>query len=114
MSNCLLSKNFNAKTQLRKWQVTMIRTQTYVIGLLILLSGCYNFDKEVAVKEFTELKPNCEIIKMKDYECDGSLGECWYVEFKYKYTDSGTVYDTTLQYWRVDGKWIIKKEHIKN
>jgi hypothetical protein len=91
----------------------MNRTQTCAIGLLSLLTGCYSFDKEVALQEFKELKPNCEIIKMTDYECDGTLGECWYVEFKYKHGDSGTVYDTTLQYWKVDDKWVTKKEHNK-
>jgi hypothetical protein len=78
-----------------------------------LLTGCYSFDKEVALKEIKELKPNCEIIEMVDYECDGTLGTCWYVEFKYKNKDSNTVYDTTLQYWEVDNKWITKAEYSK-
>ena len=86
-------------------------TGTCVIGLLSLLTSCYSFDKEVALKEFKELKPNCEIIKMTDYECSGTMGECWYVEFKYKRADTETTYDTTMQYWKVDDKWITKKEH---
>jgi len=82
------------------------------IAPLILMTGCYSFDKEVALKEFKELKPDCEIVKMVDYECDGTLGECWYVEFKYKKPDSETVFDTTLQYWFRDDKWITKKEKM--
>lgn len=74
------------------------------------LTSCYSFEKEVALKEFKELKPACEIIKMTDYECDGTLGECWYVQFNYKCADSMTEQDTTLQYWNVDDKWITKKE----
>ena len=82
----------------------MIKTKTCAIGLLILLTGCYSFDKQVALKEFKELKPNYEIVKMIDYACDGTLGDCWYVEFKYKRKDSEVVYDTTLQYWNLDNK----------
>jgi hypothetical protein len=88
-------------------------TKVSVIGLMSLLTGCYAFDKEVARKQFSELKPNCEVIEMTDYACDGTLGECWYVEFKYKRAGSETVYDTTLQYWKVDDKWITKKEFNK-
>jgi hypothetical protein len=77
------------------------------------VTGCYSFDKEVALKEFKELKPNCEIVKVTDYECDGTLGGCWYVEFKYKKPDSETVSDTTLQYWNVDDKWITRAEYLK-
>lgn len=84
-----------------------------VIGLLSLLTSCYSFDKEVALKEFRELKPNSEIIKMTDYECDGTLGECWYVEFKYKDKDSRTTNDTTFQYWKKDDKWLTSTEHRK-
>jgi len=84
----------------------MGRTNTYAIALLSLLTSCYSFDKEVAIDEFRRLKPNCEIIETHDYECDGTFGECWYVKFKYKYSDS--VSDTTLQYWKVENKWIVK------
>ena len=91
----------------------MNKTWTYAIGLLSLLTGCYSFDKEVELKEFKELKPNCDVIKMTDYECDGTLGECWYVEFEYKHEGSLTVHDTTLQYWKVDDKWITEKEYNK-
>lgn len=87
---------------------------TYILSLLNLLTGCYSFDKEVALNEFKELKPNCEIVKMTDYQCDGTLGECWYVEFKYKRADSNTVYDTTLQYWKVENLWIRQKVHNKS
>jgi hypothetical protein len=87
----------------------MITIQKSAFGLLFLLTGCYSFEKEAALKEFKELKPNCEIVEMTDYECDGTLGECWYVEFKYKLADSETVFDTTLQYWKVDDKWMTKK-----
>ena len=86
---------------------------TYAIGLLSLLASCYSFDKEIALKEFSKLKPNCEIVKMTDYECNGTLGECWYVEFKYKRVGSETANDTILQYWKVDDKWITKNEHNK-
>jgi|688.fasta_scaffold356643_3 hypothetical protein len=34
-------------------------------------------------------------------------------EFKYKRINSETIYDTTLQYWKVDDKWITKREHNK-
>jgi hypothetical protein len=81
--------------------------------LVFILTGCYSFDKEVALKEFKELKPNSELIKMTDYECSGTMGECWYVEFKYKDKDSGTINDTTLQYWNVDDKWITRDEYLK-
>lgn len=87
-------------------------TWLYVI-LLCLLTGCYSFDKGVALKEFKELKPNCEIVKMTDYECDGTLGACWYMEFNYKDKDTGTTSDTTLQYWNVDDKWITRAENQK-
>lgn len=76
------------------------------------MTSCYSFDKEVALKEFKELKPDCEIVKMVDYECDGTLGECWYVEFKYKQRNSETIYDTTLQFWKTDNKWITRKEKL--
>ena len=88
-------------------------TWTYIIGLLCLLTSCYSFDKEVALKEFKELKPDGEIIKMEDYECSGTFGACWYVEFKYKNKDTGTIYDTTLQYWNVEDKWITRTEYLK-
>jgi hypothetical protein len=88
-------------------------TWTYYFGLFCLMTSCYSFEKEVALKEFKELKPNCEIVKMVDYECDGTLGECWYVEFKYKKPDSKVVYDTTLQYWFRDDKWITRKEELE-
>ena len=88
-------------------------TWSYIIGLLCLLTSCYSFDKEVALKEFKELKPNCEIIKMADYECSGTLGACWYVEITYKNKDSGTVSDTTFQYWEKDGKWLTSTEYKK-
>ena len=89
-----------------------IRTISNFIGLLTLMTSCYSFDRGIALKEFKELKPDCEIVKMVDYECDGTLGECWYVEFKYKKPDSETIYDTTLQYWYRDDKWITKKEEL--
>jgi hypothetical protein len=82
------------------------------IGLLIIMTSCSSFDKEVALKEFKELKPHCEIVEIVDYECDGTLGECWYVKFKYKKPNSETTYDTTLQYWNSGDKWITKKEKI--
>src|SRR5688572_3837828 len=82
------------------------------IALLILMTGCYSFDKEVALKEFKELKPDCDIIEIDDYECDGTLGECWYVKFKYKKPDAETIYDTTLQYWNRGNEWITNKEKI--
>jgi hypothetical protein len=82
------------------------------IGLLILMTGCYSFDKEVALKQFKELKPDFEIVEIVDYECDGTLGECWYVKFKYKKPDSEAIYDTTLQYWNSGDKWITKEERI--
>jgi hypothetical protein len=91
----------------------MNRTRACAIGLLSLLTSCYGFDKEVAFKEFKELKPNCEIIAMTDYECDGTLGECWYVEFKYKDNSSGATNDTTLQYWKSDDKWLTSTEQRK-
>lgn len=89
------------------------KTTWYIIGLISLLTSCYSFDKEVALNEFKELKPNSEIIKMTDYECSRTMGECWYVEFKYKDKDSGTINDTTLQYWNVDDKWITRAEYLK-
>ena len=88
-------------------------TWSYMIALLCLLTSCYSFDKEVALKEFKELKPNSEIIKMMDYECSGTLGACWYVEIKYKNKGSGTVSDTTFQYWERDGKWLTSTEFKK-
>jgi hypothetical protein len=91
----------------------MNRSKIYAIGLLSLLTSCYSFDNEVAFSEFKGLKPNCEIIEMTDYECDGTLGECLYVKFKYKLADSETVYDTTLQYWKVGDKWITREEYKK-
>jgi hypothetical protein len=91
----------------------MDKTKTYAIGLLSLLTSCYSFDKEVALKEFEELKPNCEIIKMTDYECSGTMGECWYVEFKYKDKASGTTNDTTFQYRKKDDKWLTSTKHRK-
>lgn len=81
-----------------------------LIGLWLLVTSCYSFDKEIALKEFKELKPGCEIVKMIDYECDGTFGECWYVEFKYKCPNVKKPYDITLQYWKMDGKWITSKE----
>jgi hypothetical protein len=75
------------------------------------MTSCYSFEKQVALKEFSELKPDCEIVRMVDYECDGTVGECWYVEFKYKKADSETGYDTTLQYWKVKDKWVTKREY---
>ena len=80
------------------------------IGLLILVTGCYSFDKEVALKEFKELKPDCTIVELVDYECDGTLGGCRYVKFNYKKPDSEIIYDTTLQYWNSGDKWITQKE----
>jgi hypothetical protein len=88
-------------------------TITWILTIVSLLTSCYSFDKKVALKEFKELKPNCHIVEMIDHECDGTLGSCWYVEFKYKIKNSETVYDTTLQYWEVDGKWITRAEYIK-
>ena len=82
------------------------------VGSIVLLTRCYSFDKEIAIKEFQALKPDCEIVKIADHECDGTLGDCWYVDFKYKTADSEIVYDTTLQYWKVDDKWIISKEKV--
>ena len=82
------------------------------IGAIVLLTRCYSFDKEIAIKEFQALKPDCEIVKMVDYECDGTFGECWYVDFKYKTAGSEIVQDTTLQYWKVDDKWITRKEKV--
>lgn len=93
---------------MRKW-ISWI----FCFGVFIFLTSCYSFDKEVALKEFKELKPDCEIVKMTDYQCDGTLGECWYVEFKYKKPDSGATYDTTLQYWKVKDKWVTKREFNK-
>jgi hypothetical protein len=87
-------------------------TWPFYIVLLCLITSCYKFDKEVALKQFEELKPECEIIKMIDYECDGTLGECWYVEFKYKNHDSETIHDTTLQYWKRNNKWITRNEEL--
>jgi hypothetical protein len=88
-------------------------TWAYATGLLSLLTSCYSFDREVALKEFKELKPNCEIVKMTDYECSGTLGECWYVEITFKDKDSGTTNDTTFQYWKKDDKWMTSTEHKK-
>ena len=82
----------------------------HYVALFVLITSCNSFDKDMALREFKELKPNCEIVEMVDYECDGTLGECWYVEFKYKRPDSGIVYDTALQYWKRDEKWTTKKE----
>lgn len=73
---------------------------TYFIVILSVMTGCYSFDKEVALKEFYELNPGCNIVEIVDYECDGTLGECWYVKFKYKKPNSETIYETTLQYWK--------------
>lgn len=92
--------------------MTKRTTWTYYIGLLSLMTSCYSFDKKLALKEFKELKPNCEIVKMIDYECDGTLGECWYVEFKYKKFNSETILDTTLQYWKRDDKWVTNKKEL--
>jgi hypothetical protein len=88
-------------------------TWSFIIGILYLLTSCYSFDKNVALKEFKKLKPDCEIIKMTEYECSGTIGACWYVEFKYEEKDLGTVSDTTLQYWKVDDKWITRADYLK-
>ena len=88
------------------------RAVSYSIGLLILMTSCYSFDKEVALKEFKELKPDCEIVSMRDYECDGTLGECWYVEFTYKKPNSETIHEITLQYWNKNDKWITREQFI--
>lgn len=85
------------------------------IGLTILtfvLTSCNSFDKEVALTEFKELKAGCVITEMTDYECDGTMGECWYVEFKYQ-DENGDKRDTTLQYWRKERKWLTKREFQK-
>lgn len=89
--------------------MTKSKRLTFHIGLLCLLTSCYSFDKEAAIKEFKVLKPDCEIIETRSYECDGTLGECWYVEFKYKQSNSETVYDTTFQYWKKDDNWTSQK-----
>ena len=92
-------------------RLTMKSNLGYTSGLLVMMASCnYSFDKAVALKEFKEVKPNCAIIKMTDYECDGTLGECWYVEFKYDCSDSPGQRDTTFQYWNVDGKWLTRKQ----
>jgi hypothetical protein len=91
----------------------MDKTKAYAIGLFGLLTSCYSFDKEVALKEFKELNPNCEIIKITDYECSGTIGECWYVEFKYIDKESGIINDTTFQYWKKDDEWLPSTEHRK-
>ncbi len=88
------------------------RTVRNFIGLFILMTSCYTFDKEVALKEFKELKPNCDIVEIVDYECDGTLGECWYVKIKYKKANSESIYDTTLQYWKKDDKWITLQDKL--
>ena len=89
-----------------------MRNASIYIGLTCLLTSCYSFDKEIALKTFKELKPDCEIVEMADHECDGSPGECWYVDFKYKSLDSETVYDTTLQFWKKGDMWISTNEKI--
>ena len=91
--------------------MTKLAISNFIV-LLIIMTGCYSFDKEVALKEFKGLKPDCEIVEIVDYECDGTLGECWYVKFKYKKPNSEAIYDTTLQYWNSGDKWITKKEKI--
>ena len=91
---------------------SVMKKSLIYVGLIVLLTRCYSFDKEIAIKEFQALKPHCEILKTVDYECDGTLGECWYVNFKYKIADSEIVYDTTLQYWKMDDKWITSKEKV--
>jgi len=106
-------KTLGARRSDEQKEMTKRTTWTYYFGLFCLMTSCYSFDKEVALKEFKELKPDCEIVKMVDYECDGTLGECWYVEFKYKKPDSGTTYDTTLQYWKIKDKWVTKREFNK-
>lgn len=92
----------------------MRKDWTYYFGLLGLLTSCYSFDKEVAINEFKKLKPNCEIVKILDYECDGTFGDCWYVDFKYKEANSEITYDTTLQYWRRNDKWITRRQKMND
>jgi hypothetical protein len=82
------------------------------IGLFPLTS-CNSFDKEIALNEFKELNPACEILTMVDYECEGTFGECWYVNFKYTRNNSEIVYDTTLQYWKRENKWMTRREFDK-
>ncbi|MCE2997120.1 MAG: hypothetical protein ACK5PC_17020 [Cyclobacteriaceae bacterium] len=85
---------------------------TYFIGILSVMTSCYSFDKEVALKEFHELNPGCSIVEIVDYECYGTLRECWSVKFKYKKPNSETIYETTLQYWKKDGKWITLEDKL--
>lgn len=82
------------------------------IGCFVLMTSCHSFDKEVAFQEFKVLKPDCMVIKTIDYECDGTFGECWYVEFQFKKPKSDIIYDTTLQYWKIKDKWVTKRAYV--
>ena len=88
-----------------------------LIGLVVLsLFSCRNssFDKQIAINQFTKLKPACEIVATRVYDCDGTFGECVYLELKYKCHNQHTISDTTVQYWYVNDNWkTVNERHFK-
>jgi hypothetical protein len=94
--------------------ITLPRFYLSIFGIIIFLSDCCSFDKEIALNEFKELKPDAKIVDFKDYECSGTMCDCWYVQVKYKLLDTSVIYDTTLQFWNTDSGWISKKEFDNN
>lgn len=79
---------------------------------IFTITSCCNFNEQVAIDEFTLIKPDAEIASMNWQECSGTFCECVYVYFEYNNLDSESTMDTTLQYWLVDDSWISRKEYL--
>jgi hypothetical protein len=49
-----------------------------IIGLLLI--SCYdNFDNSIAEKDIHKYFPESEILELNSYVCDGTFGDCFYV-----------------------------------
>lgn len=82
-----------------------MRMQNYILTLIILttLTSCYNdFDNKIAERDLKLYFPGSEIKQVTSYECDGTFGDCFYVDIKFRKNKSDQITDTTWQYMRTD------------
>ncbi|MEP2771644.1 MAG: hypothetical protein ABJH05_05820 [Fulvivirga sp.] len=76
-------------------------TKIYPILLIFGLWGCTpEFDSDIVISDIKNTYPNAEIEKVQSQPCDGTFGDCYYVNVRFKTDKFSIAIDTAFQYHR--------------
>jgi hypothetical protein len=82
-----------------------MRTRSLILTFIVstTLTSCYtDFDNKIAERDLRFYFPESKIQQLRSYECDGTFGDCFYVDIKFTKNKSDRTTDTTWQYMRTD------------